>query len=79
MVSYNIIKLENVNTEFDRNTGEEKNIFVEDEYVCENCRHLVSPLDKFCWQCGCELNKSSVIEHYRKGKPISDSDYMRLK
>jgi predicted amidophosphoribosyltransferase len=79
MPKYNIIKLANVNTEFDRNTGVEKNIIVADEYVCENCRHLVGKSDKFCWQCGEELSESNIVEHYRKGKKISNSEYSRLK
>jgi len=48
---------------FDRKTGipvkETK-----EEYVCENCRHLVEKLDDCCWQCGNPLEVSNLIETY---------------
>lgn len=59
-----IIKLENIN----KVDGREQ--FVE-EYVCGNCRHLVEPNAKTCWQCGEKLEPSGEIEHYHKGVKLS--------
>ena len=73
-----IIKLENiVPVRYNRQTGEPSSEVTE-EYVCEACRHLVKTIDKFCWQCGGELEQSTLIEHYSKGKKLTEEEYRRL-
>ena len=69
------IKLENmVDKGFDRQTGNPISE-VTVEYVCEACRHLVNPEDKFCWKCGMALEQSNLVEHYQRGEGLSDADF----
>ncbi len=75
----NRIKLENiVGRGYNRITGEFMEKIIE-EFVCENCRHLVNIEDKFCWQCGGRLEQSNLIEHYHKGERLTDEEYQRRK
>jgi len=66
----NIIKLENINE--DKQTHKEKYV---EEYVCSNCRHLVEPNDKTCWQCGEKLEPSEKVERYRRGEKPTDEEF----
>ncbi len=65
-----VIKLENIKL---TSTGEQ---FVE-EYVCGNCRHLINPSDKTCWQCGEQLKQSTVVEHYHKGERLKGDEFLK--
>lgn len=60
-----IIKLENIQP-----TGE-----LVEEYVCENCRHLIEPTDAVCWQCGEKLKPSSGVEHYFRGERLTEAQF----
>ena len=74
-----IIKLENlVSANYDRETGKEL-LRETVEYVCKSCRHLVSPSDKVCWQCGRKLTPSSLVEHYYKGKQLTEDEFSKRK
>lgn len=73
----NKIKLENILLAgFDSDTGDAF-INITEEYVCENCRHLVDKNDKFCWQCGEELKQSKLIEHYYEGKKLTERNFQK--
>lgn len=67
-----IIKLENIQ----KKAGIEQ---VVEEYVCENCRHLIDPSDKTCWQCGEKLEQSELVEHYYKGEKLNEGQFKSLK
>lgn len=63
-----IIKLENINL---TPTGEQ----VTEEYVCENCRHLIASTDTICWQCREKLEQSKQVEHYHKGEKLTNEGF----
>lgn len=68
------IKLENiVQAGFDRENGDEF-LNITEEYVCNNCRHIVEREDNYCWKCGKTLDEESV-EHYQAGEKLSDDDF----
>lgn len=72
----NKIKLENVHgLKFNPQTGQPELPFTE-EYVCENCRHIVGREDKFCWACGESLQDSSLIEHHAFGGQVEHKDFV---
>ncbi len=50
-----------------------------DEFICENCRHLVGENEKFCWSCGNPLETSLVVEHWHKGKKLPDEEFEKRK
>lgn len=72
-----IIKLENLRSTYDRDTG---SLIIQEiiEFVCEACRHLVNQDDKFCWQCGEPLEKSSKVEHYYKGEKLTNTKFREV-
>lgn len=73
------IKLENISRRtFDKVTGKPLEQ-VTQEYVCENCRHLVEPSDAFCWQCGNALEPSGLVEHYSDGEKLTDAQFKERK
>lgn len=75
----NIIKLENIkDAGFSSATGGQAKQVTE-EYVCGSCRHLVGKDDKFCWQCGGKLESSSIVEHYHRGKGITNGEFKEKK
>ncbi|MBA7617111.1 hypothetical protein ES703_24422 [subsurface metagenome] len=67
-----VIKLENIQPK----DGVEQLV---DEYACENCRHLINPNDKTCWQCGEKLEQSELVEHYHKGEKLNEGQFKSLK
>jgi len=70
-----IIKLENItDMSFSPVTGKQVEKVTE-EYVCENCRHLVGRDDRFCWQCGERLEPSARVEHYHAGERLTDKKF----
>jgi hypothetical protein len=69
------IKLENiVPAGFDVDTGDEF-LNITEEFVCGNCRHLVGQADKYCGQCGELLKDMGKIEHWDKGKRLTDKEF----
>ena len=75
----NIIKLENIkDAGFSPVTGKYANEVTE-EYVCENCRHLVGRDDGFCWQCGGKLEPSALVEHYHRGERLTSEKFEEKK
>jgi len=73
------IKLENiVGTGYNRMTGKPAEHTTE-EFVCEACRHLVNEGDKFCWNCGSPLEASSVVEHWYRGKKLTNTEFSKGK
>ena len=69
-----IVKLENINAI--KGTRQEQYV---EEYVCSNCRHLINPDDKTCWQCGERLEQSSLIEHYHRGERLAEGEFQKRK
>ena len=74
-----IIKLENiVGTGYNRMTGKPSSKVTE-EFVCENCRNLVKQEDTFCWHCGSPLEASAVVEHWHRGKKLTNKEFSKRK
>jgi predicted amidophosphoribosyltransferase len=69
-----IIKLENIQKGEATDLKEK----VTEEYVCSACRHLVKSTDTVCWQCGANLEQSSTVEHYHRGKELTDDRFSKL-
>ena len=74
-----MIRLENIKDKgFNKETGVPQIEFPM-EFVCDYCRHLVSQDDTYCAQCGDELISETSIEHYFRGKYLSDEEYNEAK
>jgi len=52
---------------------------VTEEYVCSGCRHLVGIDDDFCWFCGSKLEQTGRVEHYHRGKQLTDGEFVTKK
>jgi uncharacterized protein YlaI len=74
-----MIKLENIVIRgFDKQTGELKATPTE-EYVCDNCRRLVDPSDKYCEFCGDKLVPVTDTEHHVLGEQLSHLEFNQLR
>ena len=70
-----MIKLENITERgYDRATGKPV-MEVTRQQICEACHHLVNEEDKFCWQCGGNLEQSDLVEHYHKGERLTNGQF----
>ena len=70
------VKLESIDTAgYNPSSGEVILREVTEEYVCENCRHLVGRGDRFCWQCGEQLQPSALVEHYHRGERLTSEKF----
>jgi len=65
-----IVKLENIQP---RVKGQAEELT--EEYVCGNCRHLIEPINAFCWLCGEKLEQSKLVEHYYMGQRLSNEGF----
>lgn len=73
------IKQENlVDAGYDTETGD-KFVNEIEEYICSACHHLVQRDDRFCWQCGEELNGSSIVLHYYRGEKLTNVKFKEAK
>jgi len=70
------IKLENLGgLGYNTETGEPR-LSLSVEYTCGNCRFLAKDTDKFCHNCGEELEDKGLVEHYVPEGQLGHKDFV---